>query len=357
MMHPTETKTVIALAVALLVPLAVCRKRPRAGVFLLPLVCAAVPIAMAVSYPSGGFFKLRLLAWGVFGAFPLGALLCAALARKRARALSSLAALAALAMLGAYGFAFHVEPFRLEINHHRVVSARITEPLRIVLLADIQTDSIGAYEQRVFDAVRDARPDLILLSGDYLQAAERVERRLAPQFQRLFTDPSLRPRFGIHAVEGDCEAQEDWEYQFDGTGTVTHDETETVEVGPLALTCLTLRDSHSLARIERPDERFHIVLGHHPNFALRSVDADLLLAGHCHGGQVRLPLLGPPIKLAAIPRAWTQGMTDLEGDRKLVVSRGIGMERGGAPRLRFLCRPEVVVIDLVPAQDPAADSN
>ena len=357
MIHPTETKTVIALAVALLVPLAVCWKRPRIGIFLLPLVCFSVPIVMAVSYPTGGFFKLRLLAWGVFGAFPLGALLCSAIVRKRAPALSRLGLLAALVMLGAYGFAFHIEPYRLEVNHHEIVSERLAEPMRIVLLADIQTDSIGAYERRVFDAVRAAQPDLILLAGDYLQAGDRVERRLAPLFQQLFHDPPLRPRYGIHAVEGDCEAQEDWEYQFDGTGVVTHDRSETVEVGPLTLTCLTLHDSHSRQVFERLDDRFHIVLGHHPNFSLQTVNADLLLAGHCHGGQVRLPLIGPPIKLAAIPRAWTQGMTELDGGRKLVVSRGIGMERGGAPRLRFLCRPEIVVIDLLPARNGSAAAN
>ena len=41
-------------------------------------------------------------------------------------------------------------------------------------------------------------------------------------------------------------------------------------------------------------------------------------------------------------------MTDLPGGAKLFVSRGVGMECGHAPRLRFLCRPELAVIDLVP---------
>jgi predicted MPP superfamily phosphohydrolase len=356
-MHPTETKTVIYLAISLLVPLLACRSRPRFAFAILPVVCMVVPIIVTIVYPTSGFFKLRLLAWGVFAAFPLGALLCALIARKRARVLSRTAVAASVMVLGIYGFAFHVEPYRLEVNRHEVFSARITEPLRIVLLADIQTDSIGEYESRVFEAVRAAQPDLILLAGDYLQSSDRVERKLAPLFQRLFNDPPLRPRYGIHAVEGDCEAQEDWEYQFHGTSVITHDVTEVVEIGPLTVTCLTLHDSHSRQVIERPADRFHIALGHHPNFALQTVDADLLLAGHCHGGQVRIPFLGPPIKLAAIPRAWTQGMTDLGNGRKLVVSRGIGMERGGAPRLRFLCRPEVIVIDLLPLQQARDASN
>ncbi|HVA47325.1 MAG TPA: hypothetical protein VNH11_13230 [Pirellulales bacterium] len=42
------------------------------------------------------------------------------------------------------------------------------------------------------------------------------------------------------------------------------------------------------------------------------------------------------------------GVTQPAGGRTLIVSRGVGMERGAAPRLRFLCRPELVVIELVP---------
>ena len=91
------------------------------------------------------------------------------------------------------------------------------------------------------------------------------------------------------------------------------------------------------------------MLGHVPNFALGKIDADLLVAGHTHGGQVRFPFIGPlddPCrKSRSLGRA---GMTDLPGGGKLLVSRGIGMERGDAPRLRFFCRPELAVIDLVP---------
>ena len=86
--------------------------------------------------------------------------------------------------------------------------------------------------------------------------------------------------------------------------------------------------------------------------------ADLLLAGHVHGGQVRLPFWGPVLTLTSVPRSWAVGRTDFDGGataggawdggRTLIVSRGIGMERGEAPRLRFLCRPELVVVDLVP---------
>ncbi|MBI2900549.1 MAG: hypothetical protein HYY17_10205 [Planctomycetes bacterium] len=52
--------------------------------------------------------------------------------------------------------------------------------------------------------------------------------------------------------------------------------------------------------------------------------------------------------LSAVPRAWAAGTTDLGGGRTLVVSRGIGHERADAPRLRFLCGPEIVIVAIGP---------
>ena len=92
------------------------------------------------------------------------------------------------------------------------------------------------------------------------------------------------------------------------------------------------------------------MLGHCPDFALGDVHADLLVAGHCHGGQVRLPFWGALVTFSRVPRAWTGGeLIQRPGGGRLLISRGIGMERGRAPRLRFLCRPQLVVIDVLPA--------
>ena len=65
------------------------------------------------------------------------------------------------------------------------------------------------------------------------------------------------------------------------------------------------------------------------------------------GHDLRLVILLGGI-LAIIPRAWASGVTAIDADTTLIVSRGIGMERVDAPRMRLLCRPELVVVDLVP---------
>jgi predicted MPP superfamily phosphohydrolase len=128
---------------------------------------------------------------------------------------------------------------------------------------------------------------------------------------------------------------------------------QSFDLGEVQLTCLGLgesfsRDQSPPVRRLRPDG-FHVIVGHSPDFALGQIDADLLVAGHTHGGQARLPWLGAITTGCKIPRTWAAGLTELPSGAKLLVSRGIGMERGNAPPIRFLCRPELAVIELAPA--------
>ena len=73
---------------------------------------------------------------------------------------------------------------------------------------------------------------------------------------------------------------------------------------------------------------------------------DLYLAGHTHGGQVALPFYGALVTLAATGKKYESGLHQL-GNTYIYTNRGIGMEGGRAPRVRFCARPEVTVFDIV----------
>jgi hypothetical protein len=131
------------------------------------------------------------------------------------------------------------------------------------------------------------------------------------------------------------------------------EKTTTVVRDGITITALSLPDSFTAAPpapVVPSAAGFHIVIGHSPKYVLGTTEGDLLLAGHTHGGQVRLPLVGALLTMSLIPRRWAAGVTDLGGSRRLVVSRGIGLERGSAPRMRFLCSPEIVVLDVTPPE-------
>jgi predicted MPP superfamily phosphohydrolase len=307
---------------------------------------AAVVLAVMLGRESFEIFRLTACGLLCHGAIvPVGSAVL--LWRTRPKTAIAFATAAALVLAVAVD-AFLIEPTWLEVSRVRLTTPKIARPVRIVVLADLQTDQIGSYERRVLKQILDEKPDLILLAGDYIQAGRAAREELGGQLNALLHQLGFAAPAGVFAVGGNIDG--DWPKLFDGLPVTSVRSTESFQVAGIRLTCLGVRDSFSSSlEVGSPAaDRFHVVLGHSPNFALGRIEADLLVAGHTHGGQVRLPLIGPLVTLSRVPRRWAAGLNDLPGGARLLVSRGVGMERGRAPRIRFLCRPELVVIDLAP---------
>ena len=341
------------LAFAAVVLTILWRLRSRVSLALFLLGGGALVIASAVGAlvsPIARFGRVQLLAWAVFVHYPLFLLAGAYRFFEGRRCLALGCGLLAVVILVVSVDAFLIEPHWLDVAHLTMSSTKIEAPLAIAVVADLQTDAPGRYERRVLEQVQAEEPDLILLVGDYLDLAD--PERYAAMSDRLngmMRDVGLAAPFGIYAVPGNVDWPGKWQEIFAGLPVMTFERTKTVDVGPVALTGLTLEAAANVDLSIEGRESFHIAMGHSPNFSLGQVEADLLIAGHTHGGQVQLPLVGPLVTLSQVPRSWASGVTEIEPGRTLIVSRGIGMERGNAPRMRFLCRPQLVILDLLPA--------
>ena len=245
--------------------------------------------------------------------------------------------------------AFFIEPQNLEVTHVEIDSDRIDEPLTIAVIADLQTDAPGPYERDVLERVAAAEPDLVLFPGDFVQVPLSEFPARAAELREILQDVDLKPRLGAYAVPGNIEfGNRGWPLSFEGTDIHTWSRPTRVDLGPLVLSGLPLAESFDAGIRIGAEDKFHIVFGHGPDFSLGEVEADLLVAGHTHGGQVQLPFIGPLITFSKVPRDHAAGNNEIAPGRHLVVSRGIGLERGAAPRLRFLCRPELVFIHVRP---------
>src|SRR5439155_19297835 len=77
----------------------------------------------------------------------------------------------------------------------------------------------------------------------------------------------------------------------------------------------------------------------------------LIVSGHTHGGQVRMPFVGALVSNSQIPTRICMGLSRL-GPALMHISPGLGTSKY-AP-FRFLCRPEATVLELVPAAEPVA---
>jgi predicted MPP superfamily phosphohydrolase len=103
------------------------------------------------------------------------------------------------------------------------------------------------------------------------------------------------------------------------------------------------------ARTPPDPARFDICLTHAPGIIPQAARRgfDLYLCGHTHGGQVRVPLWGALLTLAVHGKRFESGRYEVD-DMTAYVTRGVGLEGGGlAPRVRFLCTPEIVIVELV----------
>jgi uncharacterized protein len=268
------------------------------------------------------------------------------------------AAAAAVAALAAY--ATLVEPRWLRVRHARIHIRSLPPPLeglRVGLLSDIhlQGGRSAALLRRAIAATTRARPDLVAVTGDLAEDPTGLRAVLD-----AFTD--LDPPMGVWVVPGNHDHRagiHHWRSAVAARNAI-HDLTNRHALLRLAgvTLCIAGLDDHiegrPLLRLPPPAARhLTIVLAHSPDQAelcRRRFDAvDLILSGHTHGGQVRLPFFGAPIN--AVHRAdlyddglrrrpWTQVYT----------SRGLGTTR--LP-IRFMARPEVVILHLTAGPRPA----
>ena len=225
-----------------------------------------------------------------------------------------------------------------EINHITVRSARIRQPLTLAVVADLHD---GFYE--------DALPamegcDAILIVGDLVD-------RHSGGYQRgmrfLQVAPEIAPTFyaiGNHERRHPLRS-EFWPQVERSRATLLDD--RFVEFGGVVLGGLSSRQDAKAgcgflkAMAARPE--FRLLMCHHPEYFARHVrphDIDLTLAGHAHGGQVRLGKQGLYAPGQGLLPKLTSGF--YEGGR-LLVSRGM-TNATWAPRIR--CRCELIILHL-----------
>ena len=309
-------------------------------------VALLLPLALVADSP---FALIRLWCWGAFVHGVIWLCATAIIFRQSARWFTRVCTLFVILLIGIGVDAFLIEPFWLEITTYELKSPRISKKIRVALLADIQTDHITSWERSVLERMMEARPDLILIAGDTLQLRQESWTREREAFRRIWRETKVRAPLGVVVVGGNTDTDA-WPTIYERLGVHIARQTQVIDLDSVVITGLSEMESfNTYAHVQRTDDRYHIVLGHSPDFALGHVDADLLVAGHTHGGQVQIPFLGPILTFSQIPRTWADGSTRLSDDQILIVSRGIGMERLDAPRIRFWCRPQLVFIDLIPA--------
>ncbi|MGH3664841.1 MAG: metallophosphoesterase [Egibacteraceae bacterium] len=252
-------------------------------------------------------------------------------------------------------------------------------PLRILHLSDLHQRAGHDHRLTFVRACAATAPDLVVVTGDLLES----DSGIAPVIMALAAALDGRPGvavLGAHDVWGPS-AKNPLEYLVapgrrkygrrldtaslveglsDGGYEVLGNRRQTIKTPAGLVDVAGLGDRH--ADLDRPEEIdwspptedvvLRLGLAHAPYRGVLDVfdrhGFDLALCGHTHGGQLRLPLLGALVNNTDLPLRHSRGLSRVGADLWLHVSAGLGHSTFWP--IRFSCRPEATLLDLVPAQ-------
>lgn len=257
---------------------------------------------------------------------------------------------------------------RLKIRHYTVSSEKIREPVRIVLVTDLHSCKYGEEEEKLIAAIKEQKPDLILLGGDICD--DKI-----PNDNTEALLKGIAALYPCYYVTGNHEY---WSNQIDEilelfrsySVTILSGNSDTIEIRGQALNVCGISDPDIVKYTDSPTgarEQFQalehvpdnglytILLAHRPEWMdiYGEYDFDLVLSGHAHGGQWRLPGLINGVfapDQGMFPK-YAGGKYEVNGVT-MIVSRGLARESTSVPRI--FNRPELVVVDLVPGEAEAA---
>lgn len=259
-----------------------------------------------------------------------------------------------LLCFGIYGFC--IEPFHLTQSHIEVKVPGLSRPVRIVQLSDIHVEFTTRREKELPGYVAKFNPDMIVITGDLINETYGNNPQSIHDLRDLMN--KLSAPMGIYAVNGNVEPPQHLQMMLEGTQVhVLEDQIVRIpEISPnfvmIGLDYVDLDvDKIELQKLmaELSPDDYSLLLYHKPDliYSASDLNVDLYLAGHTHGGQVRLPFYGAIFSNSIYGKKFEMGLYNVE-NTTLFVSRGLGFTGGIAPRIRFLAPPEIVVIDLIP---------
>ena len=243
----------------------------------------------------------------------------------------------------------------LEVNNYIISSKRIPEAFdgfRIVHLSDLHNEEFGEENKVLLAILRGYGPDMIAITGDLVDSS-RTDIDVAIAFAKKAAE--IAPTYyvtGNHEYLMDGYEQLEAALQNAGVeilqdeAVILEQDGQSIRIAGFDDPCFGGTDYQArLDGLKDTEERYTLWLSHRPELfdVYARNQLDLVLSGHAHGGQFRLPFVGG---LAAPGQGffpqYDSGLYT-EGETNMIVSRGIG---NSLIPMRFNNRPEVITVSL-----------
>lgn len=278
---------------------------------------------------------------------------------------------------GLLGLEIYRELHHFRITHYTIESQKFkgfSRDLNLIFLSDLHNRVYGEKNEPLLQAIRNEKPDLILIGGDMLVGKEDASYDIALDFtsqlpqiapvlyatgnheQRMREKPEiyqaayadyrqqLKDRGVLFLENGSCRIEA-------GTVLLEISGVELPSASYKKLKKLPIQASDIAEYLHKDsvsvteDSVYRILLAHNPAYmnAYKGWGADLILSGHLHGGVMRLPGIGGVITPQAFLFPKYSGEMTKEGEQTIIVSRGLGTH---TINIRLFNQPEVVSICL-----------
>ncbi len=244
----------------------------------------------------------------------------------------------------------------LMLTEYNFMSDKVTEELdgfKIIQVSDLHNKRFGANQQRLIELIKKQEPDIIVVTGDVIDS-NRTDVDTAIEFMELAV--AIAPIYyitGNHEEWVEPEVKESLLKQMEQTGTkIMDNKSILIESGGDSFRLMGLAEasllSNQLSEMTKEfdlEKELIVLLAHEPQYIRQysMANVDLVLSGHAHGGQFRLPFIGGIVAPdQGILPEYTEGVHK-EGDTTMIISRGLG---NSVIPLRLFNRPEVVSVEL-----------
>lgn len=252
---------------------------------------------------------------------------------------------------GCVFYAFRIEPYRITVNEYTLDRRPEGLNLKIAQISDlhIKEDFTAENLEKIIDRLNSEEPDLVIFTGDLYDNYAKMNENQSLKEALL----RIKTKYGKIAIWGNRDygggaVRKYGELMKDAGFTLLKNENLTVPVGEEKSILITGLDDALLGgpqlpeRPEAPEADLQILLVHEPDVAgdYSENGYDLILSGHSHGGQVRLPFI--KVVTTALGEKYTGGTYQIGGENgvPLYVNTGIGTTHISA---RFGVVPEIAL--------------
>lgn len=267
-----------------------------------------------------------------------------------------------IAILVLCGLYLHYENTKLQVSHYNIINNNILVDFnnyKIVQISDFHNTKSKTLTNDLIEELKEQKPNIIVLTGDLIDS-NKTDVEVAINFIRKINN--IAP---IYYVSGNHEANisnytKIKEQLVENKVIILDNKTEVLRINESEINLIGIDDPRmsnenvvsdseiikvELDNAKYNENKYSILLSHRPELFDTYVqkELDLILVGHAHGGQIRIPFIGGIIapNQGFFPK-YTSGIFE-ENKTTMIVSRGIG---NSILPFRINNRPELVVITL-----------